>query len=257
MTEVDLDVPAIRLDQGPDQVARLTTLVLLSRVPVVASVRRWSLLNADAIAGNDRRPIRASATATARVHVNREESTVAVLPRDAGHFGARAVVRTLGPKAFGGLPPLGRKLDRAPAKVGGLPSTRRSQRRKRGLGACLRTRRRASDEGEGKREGERHEDRAPPGGNCSLAETTSLLVGPSQLPVRTRLPTRTRPESEPRGSKWSKRVHPRYRRRDRHGRRIGPRGPKCSRGVFPMAVPWSHQDWEQDSDQGWHQDSAM
>ena len=39
-------------------------------------------------------------------------------------------------------------------------------------------------------------------------------------------------------------------------RRVGPRGPKCSPGVVPGALPRSHQDWEQDSDQGWHQDWA-
>jgi hypothetical protein len=31
--------------------------------------------------------------------------------------------------------------------------------------------------------------------------------------------------------------------------------PKCSKGLIPEGVPWSPQDWERDSDQGWHQDS--
>ncbi len=30
---------------------------------------------------------------------------------------------------------------------------------------------------------------------------------------------------------------------------VGPRGPKCSRGVFPWAMPWSQQHWEQEWDQ--------
>lgn len=37
---------------------------------------------------------------------------------------------------------------------------------------------------------------------------------------------------------------------------LGPRGPKCSEGVFPTPVPRSPQEWEQEWDRDWDQDSG-